>query len=64
MNKLIATFLVCSIGSFSFGNTWTIVDSYTIPEGASGLAFDGTDLYCGIYGADGGRVYRINRDSG
>ncbi len=64
LNKLIATFLVCSIGSFSFGNTWTIVDSYTIPEGASGLAFDGTDLYCGIYGADGGRVYRINRDSG
>ena len=43
---------------------WTIVDSFIVPEGASGLAFDGTDLYCGIYGVDGGRIYRINPNSG
>ena len=39
---------------------WTIVASYPLPEGASGLAWDGTSLFCGIYGANGGRVYRID----
>jgi outer membrane protein assembly factor BamB len=43
---------------------WTIVASYPIPEGASGLAWDGTNLYCGIYGVDGGRVYRIDPSTG
>ncbi len=37
---------------------------YAIPEGASGLAFDGTWLYCGIYGPDGGRVYQIDPATG
>ena len=43
---------------------WTIVSSYTLPEGASGLAWDGTNLYCGIYGSDGGRVYLIDPETG
>ena len=43
---------------------WTIVASYPIPEGASGLAWDGMNLYCGIYGADGGRIYRIDPSTG
>ncbi len=43
---------------------WTIVTTYPIPEGASGLAFDGTYLYCGIYGANGDEVYRIDPDDG
>jgi len=43
---------------------WTIVDSYVLPEGASGLAFDGTYLYCGIYGVNGGWIYRIDPTTG
>ena len=43
---------------------WTIVNSYPIPEGASGLAFDGEYLYCGIYGVDGDKVYQINPFNG
>ena len=42
---------------------WTIVDSYTLPEDASGLAWDGADLYCGIYGVNGRNIYRINPDT-
>jgi streptogramin lyase len=43
---------------------WEIVDTYPIPEGAAGLAFDGTYLYCGIYGVDGDHIYQINRNNG
>ena len=43
---------------------WTIVATYSIPEGASGLAYDGTDLYCGIYGANGDEVYQIDPVTG
>jgi len=43
---------------------WTIVATYPIPEGASGLAYDGTYLYCGIYGANGDQIYRIDPSTG
>ncbi len=43
---------------------WTIVQTFSIPEGASGLAFDGTYLYCGIYGANGDKVYQIDPGDG
>ncbi|HPR18052.1 MAG TPA: choice-of-anchor D domain-containing protein, partial [Candidatus Cloacimonadota bacterium] len=43
---------------------WTIVQTYPIPEGASGLAFDGTYLYCGIYGSNGDEFYRIDPATG
>ena len=43
---------------------WTIVETFSIPEGASGLAFDGNYLYCGIYGANGDEVYQIDPSDG
>ena len=46
------------------GGQWTIVATYSIPEGASGLAYDGTFLYCGIYGSNGNEIYQIDPDTG
>ena len=46
------------------GGQWSIVATYSIPEGASGLAYDGTYLYCGIYGANGGQIYQIDPNTG
>jgi streptogramin lyase len=43
---------------------WTIVATFPIPEGASGLAYDGTNLYCGIYAANGNEVYQIDPSTG
>lgn len=43
---------------------WTILQTYTVPGKASGLASDGTYLYYGIYGANGDRVYRFDPVSG
>ncbi len=43
---------------------WSIIASYPIPEGASGLAYDGAYLYCGIYGANGDEVYQIDPSTG
>jgi hypothetical protein len=43
---------------------WSIVASYPIIESASGLAYDGTYLYCGIYGTNGGQVYQIDPSNG
>ena len=43
---------------------WTIVATYPIPESASGLAYDGTNLYCGIYGSNGDEVYEIDPSTG
>ena len=58
MKRLIFLFFLIF---FSFLNAeWSIVETYQIPEGASGLAFDGTYLYCGIYGANGDEFYRID----
>ena len=43
---------------------WTIVETFSIPEDASGLAYDGSYLYCGIYGADGDEIYQIDPTDG
>lgn len=43
---------------------WSIVATYNIPNDASGLAWDGANLYCGIYGTNGGNVYKINPSTG
>ena len=43
---------------------WTIVASYTIPGKASGLAWDGTYIYSGIYGSNGDLVYQIDPTDG
>jgi hypothetical protein len=45
-------------------NTWSIVASYTIPGKASGLAWDGTYIYFGIYGSNGDQVYKFNPSNG
>ena len=51
-------------GGSPAGTQWTIVATYAIPEGASGLAYDGTYLYFGIYGSSGDEVYVINPETG
>ncbi|MBT4584627.1 MAG: choice-of-anchor D domain-containing protein [Phycisphaerae bacterium] len=60
--------ILCSTSFLHAGNRgsggWTIVNSYQIPEGASGLAWDGTNIYFGIYGVDGGRIYRVDPSTG
>ena len=43
---------------------WTIVQSWEIPGKASGLAFDGTYLYFGIYGSNGDHVYQFDPNDG
>jgi len=43
---------------------WTILETYPIPEGASGLAFDGINLFCGIYGSNGDEIYIIDPSDG
>ncbi|MDZ7741403.1 MAG: choice-of-anchor D domain-containing protein [Bacteroidota bacterium] len=43
---------------------WSIVASYQVPGKASGLAWDGTYLYYGIYGADGDQVFQVDPADG
>ena len=43
---------------------WTIIQSWDIPGKASGLAWDGTYIYFGIYGSDGDHVYRFDPSNG
>ncbi|MFO7677887.1 MAG: FG-GAP-like repeat-containing protein [Thermoplasmatota archaeon] len=44
---------------------WTIVEVFPIPRKASGLAYDGTYLYSGIYGTgNGDKVYQIDPSDG
>lgn len=43
---------------------WSIVATYSIPGKASGLAYDGTYLYFGIYGANGQNVHRFDPATG
>lgn len=45
-------------------NEWTIVATYEIPGKTSGLAWDGTSLYYGIYGSGGSNVYRFDPSTG
>lgn len=65
-NKILSLLLpamLCCLGTvFSYAQTgeWTIVSSYSVPGKASGLAWDGSFLYYGIYGAQGDRVYRFD----
>lgn len=43
---------------------WSIVASYSIPGKASGLAWDGTYIYFGIYGSNGDQIYKFNPSNG
>lgn len=62
MKKIILILFLFIISTLSA--EWTVVQTFPIPEGASGLAFDGSYLYCGIYGANGDEVYRIDPSDG
>lgn len=63
MKGYLITILLLSVCAWAFGE-WTIVGSYPISGKASGLASDGSYLYYGIYGADGGRVFRFDPATG
>ncbi|MCF8369278.1 MAG: choice-of-anchor D domain-containing protein [Bacteroidales bacterium] len=43
---------------------WTIVATYDIPGKASGLAWDGTYIYFGIYGSNGDQVHKFDPATG
>ncbi len=45
-------------------SSWSIVASYSIPGKASGLAYDGTYIYFGIYGLNGDQIFRFNPANG
>ena len=48
----------------SFPSSWSIVASYTIPGKASGLAWDGTYIYFGIYGVNGNQIHKFDPSNG
>ena len=50
--------------AYESGRDWTIINSYSVPEGASGLAYDGEYIYFGIYGVDGDHIYRFDPQDG
>jgi len=58
------TFILLMVVAMLLSADWTIVETFQIPEGASGLAYDGTYLYCGIYGANGDEFYQIDPEDG
>ncbi|PKP52840.1 MAG: hypothetical protein CVT92_07120 [Bacteroidetes bacterium HGW-Bacteroidetes-1] len=67
MKKILLAILM--IQFYVFGQAfspkdWTIVETYTIPGKASGLAWDGTYIYFGIYGANGSNVHSFNPATG
>lgn len=71
MKKIsVLSFIVLTISMLSLSaqaqspKNWTIVATYDLPDDASGLAFDGTHLYCGIYGVGGDAVYQIDPSDG
>lgn len=64
---LTRSFIVLFLVSFLNLNSqskFTVLATYQIPGKASGLAFDGSSLYCGIYGVGGDKVYQIDTSDG
>lgn len=47
-----------------FPASWSIVASYTIPGKASGLAWDGTYIYFGMYWSNANLVYKFDPSNG
>jgi PKD repeat protein len=43
---------------------WTVVATYELNDKASGLAWDGTFVYYGIYGVNGSNVYKFDPATG
>jgi hypothetical protein len=63
---LLAISLVCVEIMAQSSREWTVVASYPIPGKASGLAWDGTYLYSGLYSAPGddNLIYKIDPADG
>ena len=49
---------------FANTNDWSIIASYSVPGKASGLAYDGSYLYFGIYGSGGNQVFKFDPATG
>ncbi len=68
MKKLLLTLFISVFIFLNHGQSqsrsWTILQSWDIPGKASGLAWDGTYLYFGIYGSDGDHFYRFDPTNG
>jgi len=69
LHNLLITCVLMSLTFVLFANNepdskdakdWTIVSTYTIPGKASGLAWDGTYIYFGIYGSNGDQVHKFD----
>lgn len=56
--------IVIILFAFNLYSEWNVVNIYPIPESASGLAYDGEFLYCGIYGANGDEIFQIDPSDG
>jgi PKD repeat protein len=53
-----------ALGQSKSSRIWSIIETFPIIADASGLAYDGTYLYCGIYGVLGSNIYQINPQTG
>ncbi len=49
---------------FAETKDWSIVSTYSVPGKSSGLAYDGTYFYFGIYGSGGDQVYQFDPATG
>lgn len=61
---IIAATLILGLNSYGQTRDWSILQSWDIPGKASGLAYDGTYLYFGIYGSNGDHFYRFDPATG
>lgn len=61
---LLLLFLALPLFSQKSPQSWSIVASYTIPGKASGLAWDGTYIYFGMYWSNGNQVYKFDPSNG
>jgi len=63
MKRAFLMIMISFICVFAFAE-WTIIETYSIPGKSSGLAWDGTYLYSGIYGVNGSDIYQIDPSNG
>jgi hypothetical protein len=61
---MVLTILFWAQESMAVPFSWSIVASYTIPGKASGLAWDGSYIYFGIYGVNGEKIYKFDPSNG
>jgi PKD repeat protein len=64
INDISASQYQLALGHPLISRIWSIEATFPIIADASGLAYDGTYLYCGIYGVSGGNIYQIDPQTG